>query len=139
MYFTPNRLIFLAGLAQIALVLGSFPIPKILNWKPELAKVNVLIKQMFYTYAAYILVINLCFGLLSVFYCDELTDGSALARLVNGFIAFYWLSRIGVQFLYFDRNSFPTGKWSKLGEMVLVLLFTFLIAVYSWAFYITYL
>ena len=139
MYFTPHKLIFVAGLAQIALALGSFPIPKILNWKPELAKVNVLIKQMFYTYAAYILVINLCFGLLSVFYGDELVDGSALARLVNGFIAFYWLSRIGVQFLYFDRNSFPSGKWNKLGEMVLVLLFTFLTALYSWAFYITYL
>lgn len=130
--------IYLAGLAQIALALGSLAIPGILKWRAELAKVQPLIKQMFWTYAAYILVINICFGLLSVFNFRELTDGSTLAVLVNGFIALYWFSRVLVQFLYFDRKHFPGGFWNKLGEVVLVLLFIFLSAVYSLAFYFNY-
>jgi len=130
--------IYLAGLAQIALVAGSLVIPQILNWKTELAKVSILIKQMFWTYAAYILVINLCFGLLSVFAVHELTNGSLLATLVCGFIAVYWISRVLIQFLYFDRKSFPVGALNKLGEVVLVTLFVFLSVIYGLAFYHNY-
>jgi hypothetical protein len=131
-----QQLIFLAGLAQIALVLGSLAIPKILNWRSELAKVNMLIKQMFWVYATYILVINLSFGLISVFACRDLTNGSNLATLIDGFIAIYWISRVLIQFLYFDRASFPTGKWNRLGEVVLVTVFVFLSIIYSYAFYL---
>lgn len=130
------QFIYLAGLAQIALVIGSLAIPKILNWRAELAKVQPLIKQMFWTYAAYILVINLCFGLLSLFATRELTNGSVLATLVDAFIAVYWISRILIQFLYFDRTNFPQGTWNKIGEAVLVTLFIFLSIVYSIAFYL---
>jgi len=130
-----QQLVYLAGLAQIALVIGSLAIPKILNWRLELAKVQPLIKQMFWTYAAYILVINLCFGLISVFAISELTNGSKLAMLVTAFIALYWLSRVLIQFLYFDRKSFPDGIWNKAGEVVLVALFVFLSIVYSLASY----
>lgn len=129
----------LAGLAQIALVMGSFAIPRILNWRGELAKVQPLIKQMFWTYAAYILVINLCFGLLSVFCSPELVNGSKLAMLLTGFIAVYWISRILIQLFYFDRAGFPTGIWHKVAEVALVALFIFLSVVYSWAAYINYL
>lgn len=129
----------LAGVAQIALVFGSLAVPKILNWRQELSKVQPLIKQMFWTYAAYILVINLCFGLVSVFAYRELTNGSKLAMMLNGFIAVYWISRVLIQFLYFDRKNFPTGQWNKLGEVILVTLFIFLSVVYSSAFYLNYL
>ncbi|MEP6614241.1 MAG: hypothetical protein ABJA76_20200 [Mucilaginibacter sp.] len=133
-----QQLISLAGLAQITLVIGSPFIPKALGWKGELAKVQPLIKQMFWTYAAYILVINLCFGLLSIFDYKELTNGSNLATIINGFIAVYWISRVLIQFFYFDRSNFPVGKWNKLAEVILILLFISLSAVYSLAFYINF-
>ncbi|MNK19691.1 hypothetical protein D3C87_379190 [compost metagenome] len=132
------NLIFFAGIAQIALVFGSLAIPAMLNWKTELVKVSLLIKQMFWTYAAYILVINLCFGVLSVFAIRELLNGSLLALLICGFIAVYWISRVLIQFLYFDRKSFPKGKIYMAGEFTLVVLFVFLSIVYSWAFYINW-
>jgi hypothetical protein len=133
-----NALIMVAGLAQIALVIGSLAIPGILKWRVELSKVQPLIKQMFWTYAAYILVINLCFGLLSAFAYRELRNGSVLAMLVTGFIAVYWISRVLIQFLYFDRTNFPAGKWNKFAEILLVALFIFLSVAYSQAFYINY-
>jgi hypothetical protein len=125
----------LAGIGQIMLIIGSLAIPKILHWQQELNKVRPLIKQMFWTYAAYILVINLCFGLVSLFAYRDLTNGSTLAVLINGFIAVYWISRVLIQFFYFDRSDFPDGKLHKLGEAVLVLLFIGLSIVYGYAFY----
>ena len=124
--FNIHQLVFTAGLAQIVLVFGSLAIPGILNWRGELSKVNPLIKQMFWTYAAYILVINLCFGLVSVFDFTELTNGAKLSMLITGFIAVYWISRVLIQFFYFDRTNFPSGKWNKLGEVLLVFVFVFL-------------
>ena len=133
-----QQYIYFAGLAQIALAIGSLTIPAILKWRSELAKVQPLIKQMFWTYAAYILVINLCFGLLSLFDYKDITNGSTLAMLVTGFIAAYWISRVLIQFLYFDRASFPQGIGNTIGEIVLVALFIFLSTVYSVAFYFNY-
>jgi hypothetical protein len=111
-----TEVIFLAGIAQVGLVIGSLAIPSILKWRMELAKVNPLIRQMFWTYAAYILVINLCFGLLSICCAAELTDRSTLALLCNAFIAMYWISRVLIQFFYFDRASFPKGAWFNAGN-----------------------
>jgi len=133
-----QQLLFLAGLAQIALVIGGLAIPTILNWKQELAKTRPLIKQMFWTYAAYVVVINLCFGLVSALDYKELTNGTTLSALATGFIAVYWISRVLIQFFYFDRSDFPKGKWNAFGEMVLVTLFVFLSVVYSLAFYSNY-
>jgi len=133
-----QKLVWLAGLAQVGLVLGSLAIPTILKWKIELSKVQPLIRQMFWVYAAYIVVINLCFGFISIFDSHELTSGSGLASLITAFIAAYWISRVLIQFFYFDRTNFPIGKWNKLGEAALVTVFIFLSIVYSYAFYINY-
>lgn len=132
---TIQQLIFIAGLAQLALVAGSLAIPKVLDWHTGLAKLRPLLKQMFWTYAAYILVTNLCFGLISAFDFRDLANHSTLAALITGFIAVYWISRVFIQFFYFDRTDFPPGKWNKMAEIVLVTLFIFLSVIYSLALY----
>ena len=88
MWYNIETWLHLAGLAQICLVIGSLAIPKVLKWTVALAGVEVLIRQMFWTYAGYILVINLCFGLLSLFGSGMLTDDSKLAFWVTSFIFF---------------------------------------------------
>jgi len=127
-----KQIIRLAGLGQIVLALGSLAVPNVLRWRAELAKVQPLIKQMFWVYAAYIFVINLCFGLLSMFDSNDLENGSALATLVSGFIALYWISRVLIQFFYFDRTNFPIGGWRRAAEVLLVTAFVFFSLVYSW-------
>lgn len=130
-----QQIIFIAGLAQITLVAGSLFVPHLLKWKTSLSIVQPLIKQIFWTYAAYILCINLAFGLVSLFAAPELINGSKLAIFITGFIAVYWLSRVLIQFLYFNRSSFPKGWLYTCGEAVLVCLFVFLTVVYGLAFY----
>ena len=135
---TLQILIFIAGIFHIALVIGSTFIPVLLNWNQELEKVSVLIKQIFWTYAGYILGTNLCFGLLSVFHTEVLTNGSPLAGYVCLFIALYWMVRIAVQFFYFDRPSAPKGFIYDLGEISLVALFIFFTLVYGYAVYFNF-
>jgi len=123
----------LAGLGQLALALGSLALPRVLEWSGDTAKLRPLTRQVFWTYAVYIWVTNVCFGALSAFFPDWLLDGTPLARAVAGYITVYWGARVLVQFFYFDRTAAPPGALYKLAEAALVGLFLFLTAVYGFA------
>ncbi|MBL4674617.1 MAG: hypothetical protein JKY70_00160 [Mucilaginibacter sp.] len=135
MDITIQNIVRLAGVGQLMLALGSIMVPKVLKWPQELAKVEPMIKRLFWVYAVYILVINCSFGLLSLFMSEQLTNATPLASAVSGFIAVYWISRLSIQFLYFDRSNFPKGIWPIAGEVVLVTAFVFFGVVYSYLFY----
>ncbi len=128
-----ETLIFLAGLGQLALVVGSLAIPKILRWSEDTAKLRPLTRQVFWTYAGYIWATNLSFALLSICAADSITDGSVLAMAVSLYITVYWLSRVVIQFVYFDRSDAPEGRIFVLAEVALVGLFVGLTIVYGMA------
>ncbi len=120
-----------AGVAQLLLVVASLAIPRLLNWKTDLAKLRPLTRQVFWTYAAYIWATNLSFGLISTLAPQLLLDRSPLAGLVCGFIAVYWAARVAIQFGYFDRSDAPKGMFFVLAEAALVALFLGLTITYG--------
>ncbi len=128
-----NTLIFIAGVLQLVLVLGSLAIPRVLNWSEDTAKLRPLTRQVFWTYAAYIWATNLSFALISMMSPDSLMDGSFLATAVAAYITIYWAARVGIQFFYFDRSDAPQGIQFQIAEWALVVLFISLTAIYGWA------
>lgn len=128
-----NALLILAGLGQLVLAAGSLALPRTLRWSDDTAKLRPLTRQVFWTYAAYIWVTNICFGVVSTFAPEWLLDRSPLSRAVTGYIAVYWGARVLVQFFYFDRSAAPPGAFYQLAEVALVGLFIFLTAVYGYA------
>ena len=127
------RLIFLAGFAQILLAVFSIVIPFVLKWKAEMAKVNGLIRNIFYTYSVYIFAINVWFGIISMVMPHELSNRSGLAAAVSIFIALYWLGRVLVQFSFGKAAGRPAGLIFTIGEIALWLLFLLLTMVYTFA------
>jgi hypothetical protein len=128
-----RALVFLAGVGQIVLALASLAIPRVLRFEEETAKLRPLLREMFWTYAGYILCTNLSFGLLSALAPGWLLDGSPLAAAVTGYIALYWGARVVIQFAYFDRSDAPPGAHVRLAEAGLVALFVYLTTVYGLA------
>lgn len=127
-----RTLLILAGLAQLALVAGSFVIPRVLGWREETAKLRPLTRQVFWTYAGYILTAHLIFGLASALAPDLLLEGTPLARGVAGFIALWWGARLVIQFAWFDTASErPPGLRFIVAEKALVLLFVGCTALYA--------
>ena len=124
-------LLILAGVGQLVLAAGSATIPVVLRWREDTAKLRPLTRQVFWTYAGYIWTTNVAFGLLSVAAPHLLLDGSALARIVAGYITLYWAARVVIQFTYFDRTDAPPGRLTQLGEIALVGLFIYLTLVYG--------
>jgi hypothetical protein len=130
---TVERLIIAAGLGQIALVAASLSIPRLLHWKEQVALLRPLTRQVFTTYAYYIVGTNLSFALISVLAPGWLLEGSGLGACVTGFIALYWGTRLVVQFFYYDRRDAPAGAIFRVAEAALVLLFLFLTSTYGLA------
>jgi hypothetical protein len=128
-----KALLILAGFGQLALAAGSLALPRILRWRDDTAKLRPLTRQVFWTYAAYIWVTNICFGVVSAFAPDWLLDRSPLARVVAAYITVYWGARVLVQFFYYDRSQAPPGTFYRLAEVALLGLFIFLTAVYGYA------
>jgi hypothetical protein len=126
-------LVFIAGVGQLVLILASLAIPRVLRWREDTAKLRPLTRQVFWTYAIYIWGINLAFGLVSL-RPDWLLDRSPLAGCVTGFITVYWVGRVLIQFLWFDRSDAPPGLLVRLAEVGLVGLFVYLSLVYAAAF-----
>jgi hypothetical protein len=125
--------IVLAGVGQLGLALGSLALPRILDWKADTAKLAPLTRKVFWTYAGYIWVTNVCFGALSVVAPGVLLDGSTLARVVAGYITAYWAARVLIQLFYFDRAEGPQGLHYRVAEGALTLFFVGLTAVYGFA------
>lgn len=126
----------LAGVGQLALVVGSFAIPRQLGWRDKLATTSPLVRQMFWVYAGYILATNLAFGLVSTFATDALLDGGRLATMVCGFISLYWISRVVIQWTYFDLSEIPRTPFNRFARWSLEGLFVALALVYgaaTWA------
>jgi hypothetical protein len=128
-----KALLILAGFGQLVLAAGSLALPRILRWGDDTAKLRPLTRQVFWTYASYIWVTNICFGVVSAFAPDWLLDRSPLARVVTAYITVYWGARVLVQFSYYDRSEAPPGTFYRLAEVALVGLFIFLTAVYGYA------
>jgi hypothetical protein len=120
----------LAGLGQIALALASLLLPRILRWGEETARLSPLTRKVFWVYAAYILVTNLCLGTLSVAAPRLLLDRSPLARCVAGYAAAYWGARLAIQLVWF-RGSAPKGPGYAAADWAVTALFAFWAVVYG--------
>lgn len=127
-------LIFWCGLGHFALCLASLLVPRALDWHQHLKSLRPLLRQMFWTYAAYILAVNAGFGFISVFGNHEMLNGSFLAKSLTLFIGLYWLARVAIQCFYFDRSEAPAGLIYVIGEVALVGLFILFAICYLVAF-----
>jgi hypothetical protein len=125
--------LFLAGIGQLVLITASLAIPRVLRWREDTAKLRLLTRQVFWTYAVYIWCTNLAFGLVSL-QPSWLLERSPLAACVTGFITAYWVGRVLIQFFCFDRSDAPQGLPVRLAELALIGLFIYLSLVYATAF-----
>ena len=123
--------IVLAGITQLSIAASSVLIPRLLGWREETARLRPLTRQVFWTYACYILTAHVAFGILAIAAPSALLDGSVLARAVCAFIAAWWLSRAVLQFAVFDRSVAATRPLFRLAEAAYVSSFIYLALVYS--------
>jgi hypothetical protein len=124
-------LILIAGVLHFGILLASALTPRVLDWRHELSKLDPLTRQLVWVHGAFIVLVIVAFGALSVTLPAELTAGSWLARAICGFIGLFWIARLAVQFFVFDAKKYLTSRWLKLGYHGLTCVFAYHAVVYS--------
>jgi hypothetical protein len=128
-----ERFIFLGGLLHFGILLASALVPRVLNWRNSLQRLDPLSRQLIWVHGAFIVLVIIAFGALSIGFAGDLTNGTHLARAVCATIALFWACRLVVQFTVFDARPYLRTLFLKLGYRGLTAVFTYLVAVYAWA------
>jgi hypothetical protein len=125
------RLIFIAGILHFGILIASAAVPQVLDWKNALVQLDPLFRQLVWVHGAFIVLVIVGFGMLSVLLPDQLALGTPLARGVCLFIALFWATRLGVQFFVFDAKPHLKNRFLALGYHCLTVVFLYLAIVFS--------
>lgn len=125
--------ITIAGALHFGILLASGLVPQVLDWRRELQKLDPLSRQLVWVHGAFIVLVIIGFGTLSVALPGQLATGSVLARAVCGFIATFWAARVALQYTVFNAEPYLRAPWLRLGYHSLTAVFLFQIAVYGLA------
>jgi len=123
--------ILIGGLLHFGILLASALVPKVLDWRRDLAKVDPLTRQLVWVHGAFVVLVIVGFGLVSVALPADLAGGSSLARAVCGFIGLFWLARLAIQFFVFNATAHLQNRLLRLGYHGLTCVFAYHAIVYS--------
>ena len=128
-----DYLLLAAGALHFTLLLPGALLPRVLHWREELRRVCDLTRHIIWVHGAFVVIVILGFGTLTLLNAHALAGGTALARSVCGLIALFWLSRLAIQLFLFDARPYLGNWFLKAGYHTLTLVFSYFAAVYAWA------
>ncbi len=126
-----QTLLLLGGVMHFGILIASALVPLKLKWGEELAKLTLFTRQLVWVHGAFIVMVIIGFGTLTLLNTAALASGTPLARTLCGFIAVFWGVRLSLQIVLFDATPYLTAWWLKLGERGLTVVFTYLTIVYG--------
>ena len=128
---TKLLLLQLAGLAHFGILIASAMVPRVLNWHGALATLPRMLRQLFWVYGVFIVMVIIGFGTLTLAFAPTLASGSPLARGFCAFVAIFWTARLAVQFFVFDLRPYLTKAWLRWGSHALTLVFVYVSVIYG--------
>jgi hypothetical protein len=118
----------MAGVIQLAIIAANVPLPGKLQVRKHLATVPRFIRQIFYVHWIYIVLVLGLFSALCLGFPTELAGASRLGRFLSVFLGVFWLSRLILQGVYYDRE---VRRANRIMDGFYLLALTILIIVFS--------
>ena len=128
-----DYLLLIAGALHFTLLLPGALLPKVLHWGEELRRVCDLTRHIIWVHGAFVVIVIIGFGTLTLLNAHALAGGTLLARSLCGLIALFWLSRLGIQLFLFDARPYLRNWFLTAGYHGLTLVFAYFAGVYAWA------
>ncbi len=125
--------IFVGGILHFGILLASASVPRVLDWRSSLDKLDPLFRQIVWIHGAFIVIVIVGFGLLSLLFSADLSDGSPLARGVCLFIGLFWAARLALQLFVVDAKDHLNSTLLKIGYHALSVVFLYHATVYGTA------
>jgi hypothetical protein len=128
-----KTLLQVAGALQLSILIASAQVPRVLDWRRNLAGLNPFLRKLFWVYGAFIVLVIIAFVTLTFLHAGAMAAGEPVARSLCAFIAVFWAARLVVQLAVFDTRPFLTNWFYTLGYHALTVIFAALVCIYGWA------
>ncbi len=122
-----------AGLAHLGLIAAGLAMPRVVGLRGHLTTLPPFVRQLFWTYYAFIGLCLVGSGAASFFLAGELASGSVLARSVCGFLCAFWTLRLAAAHFVLDVRPYLTSRPRRLGYLATSVTFAALPVVYGCA------
>ena len=122
----------LVGVILVGLGAVHVGLPTALQWRTELAGTSPLHREVSYVHCAFIGLACLLWGLLPLTAGGALLEPHPVTRLVlTGAVAF-WVGRLVVQLVVFNRHARESTRWWAL-SLAGTALWLYLAGIWTWA------
>lgn len=127
-----SQWILIGGGLQLAVLIASGLVPRVLDWRSELRTLPLLLRQLIWVHGAFIVLTIAGQGTISLVNARELASGTPLARSVCAFIAVFWGTRLALQWFCFKPGEYLQSLPLRLGYHLLTVMFVCLTAIFAW-------
>jgi hypothetical protein len=123
--------LLIGGWSLVILCIGSFWIPKTLEWKKKLSALTPLMRELWWTYSLYVWGSHVFFSVLALGFGDWLMGRTAPAAAMVTFQLLWWSVRLWLQFFGFDLSEVKATPVNRAAKHLLTLLFLGLVTLYA--------
>ena len=121
---TGEIVLWTLGTVQIVIALLNLGLVRMLDWRPELARLSLLAREVFHAHVYFISLTVAAFGVMTWSSASEMLDGSeSAARRLATVIGFFWIARTGVQLCYYSRSHWIGNRPRTIVHAVCVAVF----------------
>lgn len=106
---TPVHALQFAGIILLCVVSANFYAPKKMRWSENLKHVEPVFRQVFIIHCVFLIGCVLAMALACIILPHRLLS-DPMGKVVLGFMALFWMARVGVQFFYYEssiKKQFP--------------------------------
>lgn len=124
----------IAGILLFALAAMHLFLPRYFHWPAELRRLSLINRQIFIAHCAFIVLMLVLMGALSVFYAPLLVRPSDLGKVVLGGLAIFWTLRAVAQWFFYSSALWRGQKFNTCMHVLFSVLWVYFAGVYGVAF-----
>ena len=94
-------------------MIASANTPKLLDWKSNLRELPLMLRQLFWMYGIFIVVLIIIFGILAFMHAPSIAADDPIAHSICALTAIFWGLRLVIQWLVFDAKPLLTNHFRK--------------------------
>jgi hypothetical protein len=123
-----------AAAAQISVAILNLFLVRLMKWQPDLARMSLLVREVFQVHAWFISVTLAIFGTLTLRFATEMANGGILVTnwLCAG-IGIFWAIRTVLQVTYYSSSHWRGQAGRTVAHVVLLFCYGGMSLTYCWA------
>jgi hypothetical protein len=112
------------ALAQLAIAILNLFLVRLLDWRSDVAKMPLLLREVFRVHLWFISITLLIFAVVTWRFAPDIANGAVeMCRWFAGGIGLFWATRAVLQVTYYSRSHWRGDPGRTIAHIILLLLY----------------